>query len=206
MFISIDGVEGCGKSTQVERLCAHLQREHIDTAACRDPGGTRLSEEVRKLLLGCHDWKISNCSELFLFLSARAQLVAEIVAPSLRSGKTVVSDRYALSTVAYQGYGRGLDIAMIRMANFLAVSSVMPDLTIVLDIPPDVMEARLNRKLDRIESLGAEFHERVRQGFLKEAERSTHAISLIDGTGTVDEVEERIWDLIWPRFSCRHGS
>lgn len=159
---------------------------------CRDPGSTPLGEAIRGLLLDRHDLHIHRRSEMLLYMAARTQMVEEIIRPSLEQGKTVLADRYLLANVAYQGYGGGLDVATLWEVGRTATGGLMPDLTVVLDVPADVAASRIARPLDRMELQGAEFHARVREGFLAEAAKSPDKIVVVDAAGTVDEVQAAI--------------
>ncbi|MBN1513557.1 MAG: dTMP kinase, partial [Phycisphaerae bacterium] len=188
MFLSIDGCDGTGKSTQMERLCQWLRSLGLDVVTCRDPGSTPLGEAVRELLLDRHSLRIDRRAEMLLYMAARAQLVDEVIRPALASGKTVVCDRFLLANVVYQGHAGGLDVDTLWEVGRVATDGVMPDRTILLDMPSDAAATRLNRTLDRMERQGGSFHARVRQGFLDEAARRPHKIVVIDAARSVDEV------------------
>ena len=192
MFFSIDGGDGTGKSTQMERLCRWLRSLGHDVVTCRDPGSTPLGEAVRELLLDRHDLRIDRRSEMLLYMAARAQLVEEVIRPALAAGKTVVCDRYLLANVVYQGHAGGLDVPTLWEVGRVATGGVMPDLTIVLDMPADAAAARLDRALDRMEQQGDAFHARVRQGFLAEAAQRPDEIVVIDASRPIDEVQADI--------------
>jgi dTMP kinase len=192
MFISIDGGDGSGKSTQVDLLCQWLGEQGHEVLACRDPGSTQLGEAVRNILLHRHDLHIDRRSEMLLYMAARSQMVEEVIRPALAQGKTVVSDRYLLANLAYQGYGGGLDVAQLWEVGRVATAGLMPDLTIVLDVPPDVAAARMARPLDRMEKQGAEFHARVRQGFLTEAAQAPDKIVVLSAAGSIDQIQAEI--------------
>jgi len=187
MFFSIDGGDGTGKSTQIDRFCRWLESQGHDVVTCRDPGTTLLGEAIRDLLLNRHDLSIHRRSEMFLYMAARAQLVEEVIRPALDSGKTVVSDRYLLANVVYQGHAGGLDVDTLWQVGYTATDHLAPDLTIVLDLPSEAAAARLSGELDRMEKQGPEFHSRVRRGFLEEAERQAH-IAVVDASQDIDEV------------------
>ena len=189
MFISIDGGDGTGKSTQGTLLRNWLAEQGHEVVACRDPGSTPLGEAVRDLLLNRHDLPIDRRSEMLLYMAARAQLVEQVVRPALTLGKTVVSDRYLLANVVYQGYGGGLDVETLWEVGRVATGALMPDLTIVLDMPADAAAGRLDRQLDRMEQQGAEFHARVREGFLTEAARRPKEIVVINAAGPIDQIQ-----------------
>ena len=166
----------------------------------REPGGTRLAELVRGLLKDEREDPPCDRAELLLFLAARAQLVRNVIKPALADGAWVVSDRFCDSTFAYQGYGRGLPLDILRIANDFACDGLLPDRTVLLDVEPAVAiermcerAARAKESADRIELAGADFHARLREGFLRMAAENPGRISVVDAAGTVEEVEERIW-------------
>ena len=199
-FITFEGGEGCGKSTQVKRLKEALEREGVEVVLTREPGGTWLSEEIRRLIKDQATDAPCDRSELLLFLAARAQLVKNVIRPALEAGKWVVSDRFSDSTIAYQGYGRGLPLDILKDMNDFACEGLKPDLTLLLDVTPETSRARMhlreaatNTTADRIEQAGDEFHDRLRKGFLELAAQEPDRIVTIDANGTPDEV----WNLIW---------
>lgn len=199
-FITFEGGEGCGKSTQVQRLRAALERKGISVLLTREPGGTRLAEQIRSLLKDETEDPPCDRAELLLFLAARAQLVKNVIRPALAAGTWVVSDRFSDSTLAYQGYGRGLSLDVISAANDFACEGLKPDRTILLDVDPVTSRARMrgreastNTKADRIERAGDDFHARLRKGFLELAAAEPSRIVTIDASGTEDDVWERVW-------------
>ena len=199
-FITFEGGEGCGKSTQVRRLKDALERDGVEVVLTREPGGTWLSEEIRRLIKDQTTDAPCDRSELLLFLAARAQLVKNVIRPALEAGKWVVSDRFSDSTLAYQGYGRGLPLDVLRAANDFACDGLKPDLTFLLDVAPDVATARMRRReaatnttADRLECAGEEFHARLRAGFAELAKAEPERIVTVDANGSVDEVWEGIW-------------
>jgi dTMP kinase len=200
MFLSMDGVDGAGKTTQLDLFCARLKAVGHDVVRCRDPGTTPLGEEIRKLLLERHSLAISSRSEMLLYMAARAQLVDEIIRPAVEAGKTVVSDRYLLANVVYQGHAGGLDAADVWRVGQIATGGLLPALTIVLDISAEAAAARLNRPLDRMELKGAAFHAAVRNGFLHEAARNPEAIAVIDASRSIDQVQADIWSAVTRKF------
>ncbi len=189
MFLSIDGGDGSGKSTQVAMLCRWLAAQGRDVVPCRDPGSTQLGEAVRELLLHRHDLRIDRRSEMLLYMAARAQMAEELIRPALAQGKTVVSDRYLLANVVYQGHAGGLGAEVLWEVGRVATGGLLPDLTIVLDLPAEAAAARLQRTLDRMERQGDDFHQRVRQGFLLEAARQPDRIVVIDAARGIEEVQ-----------------
>lgn len=189
MFFSIDGGDGTGKSTQLALFCQWLRDLGRDVVSCRDPGSTPLGEAVRGLLLSRHDLRIDRRSEMFLYMAARAQLVEEVIRPALAQGKVVVSDRFLLANVVYQGHAGGLDILTLWEVGRVATGGLMPDLTLVLDMPSSAAAARLHRELDRMELQGEAFHARVRDGFLAEAARQPDRIVVISADQPIDRVQ-----------------
>lgn len=196
MFVSIDGGDGAGKSTQVALLCEWLRGEGHEVLACRDPGSTPLGEAVRELVLNRHDLRIDRRSEMLLYMAARAQMAEEVIRPALEEGKTVVCDRYLLANVVYQGYGGGLDVDTLWEVGRVATAGLMPDLTVVLDLPPGEAAARLQRQLDRMEQQGDDFHARVREGFLAEAARQPERIAAVNAARPIDDVQAEIRSLV----------
>ena len=198
-FITFEGGEGCGKSTQVKRLAAALEKKGVKVILTREPGGTRLAEMIRTLLKDETEDPPVDRAELLLFLAARAQLVRKVIRPALESGTWVLSDRFSDSTVAYQGYGRGLPVDFVTSANDFACEGLSPDLTLLLDVDPSVAsqrmrgrEAATNTSADRIERAGDEFHARLRKGFLDLAAANAPRIAKIDASGTPDEVARAV--------------
>jgi len=194
-FITFEGGEGCGKSTQSKRLADALRASGIEVVMTREPGGTRLSELIRSLLKDEREDPPCDRSELLLFLAARAQLVNNVIVPALEAGKWVVSDRFSDSTFAYQGYGRGLPLDLLKLANDFACNGLRPDLTLLLDVRPEIASARMrsrevatNTTADRIELAGDGFHFRLRAGFLELAKAEPDRIRVIDANGSPDEV------------------
>lgn len=198
-FITFEGGEGCGKSTQIKRLESYLKEKGVEVLVTREPGGTRLAELIRGLLKDEKDDPPCDRAELLLFLAARAQLVKNVILPALDSGVWVLSDRFSDSTFAYQGYGRGLDLKILKIANDFACDSLKPDLTLLLDVAPEVASARMrkrekdtNTEADRIELAGDDFHRKLREGFHALAAAESDRIHTIDASGTPDEVWESV--------------
>lgn len=206
LHIAFEGCEGCGKSTQARRLCFHLRRLGVPVTMTREPGGTRLGNRIRTLLKRRGDLEISPLAELFLFLSARQQLCTKV----LRGGKeqgVVVCDRYAHSSVAYQGYGRGLDLAMIERLNAIATEGHLPDLVVLLDIPPEVgLTRKGGPNGDHFEGESLAFHQRVREGYLKMAQNDLERWLLVDAGLPPKEVERIIWERVSPLIEGMLGA
>ncbi len=201
MFLSIDGGDGSGKSTQVAMLCRWLAEQGREVVPCRDPGSTKLGEAVRELLLHRHDLRIDRRSEMLLYMAARAQMVQELIRPALDQGKTVVSDRYLLANVVYQGHAGGLGAEVLWEVGRMATGGLLPDLTIVLDLPAEAAAARLQRTLDRMERQGDDFHQRVRQGFLLEAARQPDRIVVVDAAQGIEEVQADVRRAVLTRMN-----
>ena len=185
-FIALEGGEASGKSTQ-----ARLLAEHLGAVLTREPGGTRLGEAVRAMLLDPSDTSMCDRAEALLFAAARAQHVHEVIEPALAAGRHVVTDRFAASSFTYQAFGRGLDLAEVRALSAFAVDGVWPDLNVLLVVPPEVSVSRLV-DLDRLEGVGREFHERVARGFDELSGAEPERWVRIDATGTVEEVAHRV--------------
>jgi dTMP kinase len=192
MFFSFDGVDGVGKSTQVTLFCDWLRGQGHQVVLCRDPGSTRLGESIREILLGTSETPIHCRAEMLLYMAARAQLVEEVIRPALDDGKTVVSDRFLLANVVYQGYAGGLPVEDLWQVGQVTVEGVLPTFTFLLDMEPQHASERLQRSLDRMESRGLEFLTRVRDGFLAEAAKQPESIAIINADQPIDQVQEEI--------------
>lgn len=203
MFIAFEGGEGCGKSTQSKLLLERLKRQNIPVILTHEPGGTVLGDEVRKLLKKQRDFPISPQAELFLFSAARAQLVDEVIYPALQEGKVVICDRFAYSTLVYQGYGRGVDLAVIKLINNIATRGLNPDLAILLDIAPEQGLARKRSQKDRFESEELAFHQRVREGYLKLAASDSDHWLVIDASLPEGTIAELAWERVSQLLPCR---
>ncbi|MBW3597018.1 MAG: dTMP kinase [Planctomycetes bacterium] len=201
MFITFDGVDGVGKSTQAALFVEWLREKGREVVACRDPGSTALGEAVRGILLDRQEIALHRRSEMLLYMAARAQMVEEVIRPALAAGKIVVSDRFLLANVVYQAYAGGLDVAEVKRVGEAAVAGVMPDLILVLDMEAEAAAARLNRSLDRMEAQGIEFLRRVRQGFLTEAQASPQTTRVIDASRDVAAVQGEIRSVAAPFLS-----
>lgn len=187
LFITFEGADGSGKSTQLKMAAEFLQKKGMEVISTRDPGGTPLGSKIREILLH-HDGKIATYCELFLYLADRAQHIDEKIIPALQEGKTVLCDRYVDSTLAYQGYARGLDKEEILKLNNIVAQSLMPDLTFVFDVSTEVAEKRIGETKDRLESEAKEFHQKVREGFLDLAKKYPERIKIIDANQDIDKV------------------
>jgi dTMP kinase len=197
VFITLEGGEGVGKTTQQALLAERLQREGYACVSTREPGGTALGRALREILL--HGDPLTPLAELFLYAADRAEHVQKCILPALAAGQVVVCDRFTDSTLAYQGYGRGLDLEKIRQLNHLATGGLQPHLTLWLDLPPEVGLAR-SGLADRLEQERLEFHRRVHQGFQALAAAEPQRIVRIDAGGSPLEVAARIWSVVQPRL------
>lgn len=191
-FIALDGIDGAGKSSQIALLVDWLRAGGRDVVACRDPGSTSAGDAIRAILLDRHDLHVDATAEMLLYMAARAQLVAEVVRPALDRGAWVISDRYLLANVVYQGYAGGLDPEVIRRVGAVATGGLMPDLVLLLDVDLETAAARIARPLDKLEKRGTEYRRRLREGFLAEAARAGDTIAVVDAGGDVAAVAARI--------------
>ena len=205
MFITFEGIEGTGKSTQITRVKEYFEAQGKEVFLTLEPGGSRVGQELRKMLLHVDNKDLTPITELFLYLADRAQHISQVIRPELAAGKVVLCDRFADSTVVYQGYGRGLDTTMLRQLNDVAVDGLWPDLTIVLDIDPEIglkratlrnIEDGIAKEEGRFEAEHISFHRRIREGYLTWAAMNRDRIRVADGAGTPDEVFEAIKALL----------
>jgi dTMP kinase len=193
MFFSFDGVDGAGKSTQVDLFCRWLAEQGLPVVSCRDPGSTPLGERIRDLLLTANaDWQIHRRAEMLLYMAARSQLVEEVIRPALSTGKVVVADRFLLANLVYQGHAGGLPIEDVRIVGRVCTAGVLPDCVFVLDISPDEAQRRFVRELDRMEKQGPEFERRIRDGFLREAARDPDRTHVINAARSVEVIHQEI--------------
>jgi len=201
MFITFEGIDGCGKSTQAGMLRDWLIHRSIQVHLLREPGGTSLGETIRSALLDPANGDMSPRSELFLYLAARAQLTDTVIAPSLSRGETVILDRFIDSTVAYQGVARGLGIDDVSAMNHFATNGLIPDITFFIDTDPATAMSRLSGSPDRLEAEGVSFMERVREGYLRIDEQGQRRFCRIDGNRSVNAIFADIIRSISPHFS-----
>ncbi len=197
MFITLEGIEGCGKSTQAGLLHDYLRKKGKEVLLTMEPGGSRLGLDLRRILLSMENQDLSVEAELFLYLADRAQHVQNLIRPSLEAGKAVISDRFADSTVVYQGYGRGIDPTVLDHLNSIATRDLLPDLTILLDLPAEAgLKRALNRNIQnnmtssegRFEAEGLDFHQKTRQGYLDWAALNKDRFLIVDATRDVDSI------------------
>ena len=201
IFITIEGIEGCGKSTQSRILKKYLEKKGMDVLLTREPGGTKIGNQIRKVLLDKRNKKIVSCAELFLYAASRVQHVEEVILPGLREGKAVVCDRFSDATTAYQGYGRGLNREVVSVINNFSTKGLIPDLTIVLDLPQKIglkrartrnREKGLSKKEGRFEEESLLFHKRVRQGYLRIWKSDPKRVKVIDANQDIKKVNSQI--------------
>ena len=191
LFITFEGADGCGKTTQLKLLAEYLTQKGYEVVITREPGAKGLGEKIREILLN-YEGDVSDRCESFLFLADRAQHIDMIVNPAVESGKIVLCDRHTDSSVAYQGYGRGLPVERIKMLNELAVNGRHPDLTFVFDIDVETSMNRVGQVKDRMESAGMEFFNRVREGYLEIAKQEPQRVKVLDASKSVDEIHTEV--------------
>jgi dTMP kinase len=207
VFISFEGGEGCGKSTQIQRLADRLRSTGYRVLLTREPGGTEIGEQLRHLLqYSKSGHNMAPETELLLFTASRAQLVREVIEPALADGTIIVADRFLDSTTVYQGVARRLDPAQVAAINGFAVGSVLPDLTLVLDLAPEAARLRMQQRtlaFDRMENQPTAFYEAVRAGYLALASANPDRVRLLNGAEPIETVSGKIWDLLAPILPLR---
>ena len=201
LFVTFEGIDGAGKTTQAERLAVFVSSQGRDVVLTREPGGTDVSEKIRAILLDKENHHMTGLTEMFLYMASRAQLTEEVIKPALKKGSVVISDRFMDATLAYQGYGRSLDVDVIRKLNAVATLYMVPDVTIVVDLAPEICEERMSamkKAADRLEGEGSHFLLRVREGYLKMAKQEPDRIRVIDGRQSIDEIEHEVQRILHP--------
>jgi dTMP kinase len=191
MFVTFEGLDGSGKSTQAELLRARLEADGVDVVSTREPGGTELGEGVRDLVL--HGGHVGAWAEALLYVAARAQLVDEVIRPALERGASVICDRYQDSSIAYQGMARGLGLERILDLNLAAIGGLVPDRTFLLELDPRDVASRIQRHHDRLEREGDDFRERAAAGYRELAQRVPERIVVLDATRPADELAEEVY-------------
>ena len=199
-FITVEGIDGCGKTTQAEFIIDGLVEAGLSAKLVREPGGDPISESIRKLLLHAEE-SMSDRAEALLMIASRAQLTDKVILPQIIDGKWVVADRYADSTLAYQGGGRGLSVNSLDMINEFGTYTLKPDLTFFIDISVDIANSRMRVERDRIEKEGNDFQQRVRDQYLKLSEKDSDRVVVINGDRSVDEVKVDIWNHMKEKFN-----
>ena len=199
-FITVEGIDGCGKTTQAEFIIDGLVEAGLSAKLVREPGGDPISESIRKLLLHAEE-SMSDRAEALLMIASRAQLTDKVILPQIIDGKWVVADRYADSTLAYQGGGRGLSVKSLDIINEFGTYTLKPDLTFFIDISVDIANSRMRVERDRIEKEGNDFQQRVRDQYLKLSENDPDRIVVINGDRSIDEIKADIWNHMKEKFN-----
>lgn len=208
-FITFEGIEGCGKSTQLRLLASRLEHRGFSVVSTREPGGSPIADQIRSILLDAGNNAMTSMAELLLYAAARAQHVEEVILPALESGKIVLCDRFTDATVAYQGYGRGLDMSTILELNRLASRSLRPDISVLLDCPVETGLSRAKARIEnasgareeRFELEAMAFHEKVRKGYLELAAREPERFIVVSGSRAMEETAAEIFRLLEPRLA-----
>lgn len=195
LFITFEGTDGCGKTTQIEMLKDYFEKQGRTVLLTREPGAKGLGTKLREILLN-YDGEVSPVCESFLFLADRAQHVDTIIKPAVARGEIVLCDRHTDSTVAYQGYGRELDIEQIKILNNIATSGLKPDLTFIFDIDIDTAQKRVGKNKDRMESAGIEFFKRVRNGYLEIAKQEPERVKVLDGSKSIETIHNELLEIL----------
>lgn len=201
LFITFEGPDGSGKSTQIQKLAHYLEENDISYVLTREPGGTRISDLIRGILLNPEHQEMKNNTEVLLYAASRAQHIEEKIKPALAAGKIVLCDRFVDASIAYQGYGLGIDLEMIQQINQFAIQNIMPNRTYLFDISPEEGRKRMMNRLgeqvtnlDRIEQKTIDYHVRVRKGFEEIANQEPHRITRVDGSKSIDTIAKQIRD------------
>ena len=197
IFISFEGIDGCGKSTQVDLLLKKINSLKIPSLLVREPGGSKIAEDIRSILLDNENRLMSNETEALLMTASRAQLTREVIIPKLNEGFVVVADRFQDSTIAYQGGGRGLDISFLKMLNLFATNHLIPSMTFYIDISAkEALKRTISNEFDRIENAGESFQVKVRDEYLKLTKKEPKRVFFVDGTKKITEIHEEIWSKV----------
>lgn len=192
LFITFEGSEGSGKSTQMELIGQYLKSKNRSVLFVREPGGVAISEKIREILLDAGNKAMAPSCEMLLYMAARAQLVEEVIAPALNKGKAVICDRFLDSTVVYQGYGHQMDVAFIKKVGGFATQGIKPDLTFIFDIDAKKGLARIKRAKDRIEQRAMAYHTRVREGYLDIAKKEPKRIKVINSDQSIEDIHQQV--------------
>ncbi len=195
LFITFEGGDGCGKTTQLNLCAEYLQKKGFSVLVTREPGSQGLGEKLREVLLH-YNGPVAPTCEAFLFLADRAQHINQIVKPALETGKIILCDRHTDSSIAYQGYGRGENIKQIELLNNIATQDIKPNLTLVFDVSEEIAQKRVGSQKDRMESAGKDFHKRVRNGYLEIAKQNPTRVKVVDANLPIEEVFKQVKKLI----------
>ncbi|MBI5212021.1 MAG: dTMP kinase [Nitrospirae bacterium] len=198
IFISLEGIEGTGKTTQAKLLSERLSKEGYDVVLTKEPGGTVIGSRIREILLQPDHTEMSYLAELLLYNADRAQHLNEKILPAVNDGKIVITDRFTDSTIAYQGYGRGIDIGFLKSIDIIATGGIRPDLTILfdLDVETGLMRNKGANKVDRLELEDIEFHKKVREGYLKILEAEPERVKIVDASMQPEQIREKVWEIV----------
>ena len=200
-LITFEGIDGSGKSTQIQMLEHEFNKLRVEYKTFREPGGTELSEKIREILLDKENIELISTAESLLFAAARAQLTAEQIKPAIEKGEFVICDRFTDSTIAYQGYGRGLDIKQLEEINYIATAGLTPDITFILDISPEAAAVRMEAEAsDRMEETGVDFFRRIRGGYRQIKDQNPNRYRLINGEQSPENVFKEIKEIIMKQF------
>lgn len=205
-FISFEGIDFSGKSTQINNLKDKLVAKNQEVIILREPGGTQISELIRKILLDKKNLLMTSETEMLLYSAARNQLLNEKIIPALEKGSFVIADRYVDSTTAYQGYGRQISFDLIRQVNHVATNGFLPSLTIFLDLPLETMNKRQENtmnEIDRLESAGSDFFKRVREGYLKIADTDNNRVKVLNADQNISKLSNQIWELVCSKLDFK---
>ena len=204
LFITFEGADGSGKTTQLNNIKSFLEQKGFDVVVTREPGALEIGKKIRNILLH-HDGIVADRCEMFLFLADRAQHVETFIKPAIEEGKIVLCDRHTDSTIAYQGFGRGQDIKLLKDLNEIAVNSLKPDLTLVFDVATEVAQERVGNEKDRMESAGIEFHKKVRNGYLELYKQNSDRIKLVNANNPIDRVFEDTKEIVLNLLQEKRG-
>lgn len=203
IFISLEGVEGAGKSTQARLLADYISGLGYPVIQTHEPGGTPIAEQIRAIILNPQNTEMASLTELFLYLASRAQHVNELILPALSEGKIVVCDRFSEATIVYQGYARGIDINLLKQLNGIATDGLKPDITFVLDLDASIgFSRKAGSNLDRLERENSEFHNKVREGYLKIAEKEPERIKVINAQDSLENIHNQIRRYVELKLKC----
>jgi dTMP kinase len=205
LFITFEGIDGCGKTTQIGMLAALLAANSIPHLVTREPGGTKIGNKIREIILDPSNDKISSKTELLLYAADRAQHISEELKPALEKNQVILCDRYTDATLAYQGFGRGLSLELIDQLNFIATDGLIPDLTLLFDLPVEEAEKRMSnptalRSKDRLEKEKKDFHEKVRQAYLSLAKKFPQRFTIISALGNSEETFHQVCQIVIPKL------